>query len=84
MPMLSAFIFSWETIIVILCLLFLAGGLVRITMRRQTEILKEYLQPDKLRVEQLILRSDKSPPNPAENESPQDAQRDSQNSPDIS
>jgi len=58
-----ASIFSWETILVLLCLMGLTWGLVRITMRRQTEILKDYLQPEHMRVEQLILRSGKTLPN---------------------
>lgn len=68
--MLFAIFFSWETVVVIFCLLVLLGGLVRITTRRQTEILKEYLQPEHLSVEQLILRTEASPPNSAENEPP--------------
>ena len=59
--MLFAVLFSWETLVVILCLLILASGLVRITMRRQTEILKEYLQPEQLRVEQLVMRARNTP-----------------------
>ena len=55
--MLFAHLFSWETLVVILCLLILASGLVRITMRRQMGILKEYLQPEQLQVEQLVMRS---------------------------
>ena len=62
-----AIIFSWETVVVVLCLLVLLGGLVRITTRRQTEILKEYLQPEHLRVEQLIMRPG-TPPHSTENE----------------
>ena len=70
-------IFSWETVVVILCLLVLLGGLVRITMRRQTEILKEYLQPEHIRVEQLIMRPEKTPPNSADNEPAPESQQDS-------
>jgi len=66
--MLFASVFLLETIFVILCLLGLTWGLVRITMRRQTEILKEYLQPEHMRVEQLILRSGKSLSNSDEKE----------------
>ena len=73
-----AIFFSWETVVVILCLLALLGGLVRITIRRQTEILKEYLQPEHLRIEQLVLRQGKTPPNTtAENEPLPNAQWDS-------
>jgi len=68
--MVFASIFSWETILVILCLLGLAWGLVCVTMRRQTEILKDYLQPKNLQVEQLIMRSGKTlSNNEEENES---------------
>jgi len=42
--------FSWEIIVVVVCLLGLIGGLVRITICRQTEILKEYLQPEQRQV----------------------------------
>jgi len=66
--MLFASIFALETIFVIICLLGLTWGLVRITMWRQTEILKEYLQPENLRVEQLILRSGKTLSNHDESE----------------
>ncbi|MCL2622533.1 MAG: hypothetical protein FWD31_02605 [Planctomycetaceae bacterium] len=69
-----AFIFSWETLVVVCCLLVLLAGLVRIATLRQTEILKEYLQPEHLRVEQLIMRSGTTPPGPAENDPPPDSQ----------
>jgi hypothetical protein len=72
--MLLAAIFSLETILVVICLLLLTGGLVRITMRRQTEILKEYLQPEHLQVEQLIMRSEKVSPHHDENKQPPDSQ----------
>ena len=58
--MFFASFFSLETVFVILCLLGLAWGLVRTTMRRQTEILKEYLQPENLRVEQLVMSPGKT------------------------
>ena len=69
-------VFSWETVVVIFCLLVLLGGLVRIATRRQTEILTEYLQPEHLRVEQLILRPGKTQPNSVESEPPPDEQWD--------
>jgi hypothetical protein len=72
--MLLASIFSLETIFVMLCLLGLTWGLVRITMRRQSEILKEYLQPDHLKVEQLVMRSGKTLPNHEETEPLPDSQ----------
>ena len=71
--MLFALIFSWETIVVVFCLLILSSGLVRVTMRRQTEILKEYLQPEKLKVEQLIMRSEVPPPESSQNQRADDA-----------
>ena len=74
--MLFASILSWETVFVILCLLGLTWGLVRITMRRQTEILKEYLQPEHTRVEQLILRTGKTLSNRDEKESLPESQDD--------
>jgi len=66
--MLFASFFSLETVLVILCLLGLTWGLVRITIRRQTEILKEYFQLEHTRVEHLILRSGKTLSNRDENE----------------
>ena len=66
--MLFASILNLETIFVIVCLMGLTWGLVRMTMRRQTEILKEYLQPENLRVEQLILRPGKTLTNHDEHE----------------
>ena len=74
MPCFFASIFSLETIIVILCLLGLTWGLVRITVRRQTEILKDFLQPEHTRVEQLILRSGKTLSNHDEKESSPESQ----------
>ena len=68
MPMVFASIFLLETIFVILCLLGLTWGLVRMTMRRQTEILKGYLQPENLQIEQLIMRSGKALSHPDEEE----------------
>ena len=62
--MLFAFrLFSWETLVVILCLLLLLRGLVRVTVRRQTEILKEYLQPECQKVEQYFMQADNITPN---------------------
>ena len=63
-------IFSWEILIVVFCLLVLVGGLVRITMRRQREILKEYLQP-----EQLATPPESTLLNPGENESPHETEQ---------
>lgn len=72
--MLFATLISLETILVILCLLGLTWGLARITLRRQTEILKEYLQPEQTQVEHLILHPGKTLSNPDENEAPPDSQ----------
>ncbi len=53
----AIFLFTLDWLVAIICLLLLAAGLVRITSQRQTEVLKEYLQPDKLKIEHLIMRS---------------------------
>lgn len=58
--MLFGFFLSWEFAIVAICVLLLAMGLVRITMRRQIEVLKDYLQPEQLPIEQLVMNADKS------------------------
>ena len=55
--MLHASMISFETLLVAFCVLALLCGLVRITTRRQTEILKEYLQPEKTQIEQIVMRS---------------------------
>ena len=66
--MLFTSIVNVETIFVVLSLLGLAWGLARITTRRQTEILKDYLQSENLRVEQLILHPGKTLSDHDENE----------------
>lgn len=52
---------SLELVVTVFCLLILMAGLVRITTKRQMEVLKDYLQPEKLPIEQLVMRSEKSP-----------------------
>ena len=52
-------LFSLEFAIVAICLLFLVMGLVRVTMRRQVEVLKDYLQPEKIPIEQIILNAER-------------------------
>ena len=59
--MLLASIVTFETLLVIFCLLALLCGLVHLTTRRQTEILKEYLQPEKMQIERAIMRLGKTP-----------------------
>lgn len=76
--MLFGFIFSWEFVIVAICVLLLAMGLVRITMRRQIEVLKDYLQPEKLPIEQLIMNADKSAQQNGSGEEPSQVETESE------
>ncbi|MDR1385206.1 MAG: hypothetical protein LBJ67_15360 [Planctomycetaceae bacterium] len=48
--------FSFELILIALGISFLTTGLVRVTARRQNEILKKYLQKEYLPVEHHFLR----------------------------
>ena len=68
-------IFSLELVVIVICLLFLVAGLARITTRRQMEVLKDYLQPEILPIEQLIMRAEKSSasqsPNAPDSDSPE-------------
>jgi len=71
-------IFSLELVVIVTCLLFLIAGLARITTRRQIEVLKDYLQPEVLPIEQLIMRAEKSSasqnPNASDSDSPENNQ----------
>ncbi|MDR1493620.1 MAG: hypothetical protein LBT05_12985 [Planctomycetaceae bacterium] len=47
--------FYWEFILIALGIVFVTTGLVRVTTRRQTEILKEYLQKEYPPIEHHFL-----------------------------
>ena len=67
--------FSLELAVIVICLLFLVAGLARITTKRQMEVLKDYLQPEVLPIEQLIMRAEKASasqsPNALDSDSPE-------------
>jgi len=48
-----------EILVFAVCLYVMISGLAKITLRRQTELLKNYLQPEELPLEKLILRAEK-------------------------
>ncbi|MCL2347796.1 MAG: hypothetical protein FWC50_05985 [Planctomycetaceae bacterium] len=50
---------SGEILVFVVCLYIMISGLAKVTLRRQTELLKNYLQPEELPLEKLILRAEK-------------------------
>ncbi|MDR1959866.1 MAG: hypothetical protein LBQ54_12620 [Planctomycetaceae bacterium] len=53
--------FSWESLAVVAVLLILISGISRLALKRQTEILKGYFQPEELHeMEQTILKPEKT------------------------
>lgn len=59
----------WEFAIIVVILVFLGSGIVQLAMKRQMEILKDYLLPRDTPLKRTILRPGKvEPTTPTENQ----------------